>query len=849
MHGSRGQRRTCDVVLVVGGGRWADVWCRVIAGAAPDAEIHQVSPSLSLRVGPPAAGPAVVAGPPARLVWPTVTSALAGLGREPAGSAVAVVANAPDDHADAARTLLAAGVPTLVEKPFALHHAEAAELADLSAARAVPLLVDHELLLAAYLHQIHRLVSDSGGGAELIEVEWCDVERELRHGVVKTPDPTVSVVADLLPHVLSAARVVVGAGRLELVAAASCDGGVSARVDVRCGGVPVVVNLDRRSSAARRRLAVRTAGGRIELDFTGEPGVITVDGRPVAADGRWDREPRPLTAAFHHLVAAADVGARSPLDAAANLDVLATTLEAERALDDQAFGALADAIARGRDPGPYRHAVTRDLARDLIRSGAVDGPGDTMALDRLAAVAYDLVAAQANDPFMTQEALLAACPLDRTTIRRLGAAIRRSPLCQRLLTEGGLGRKYVANTVLPALRSGAIDAVVRDRVVVPFRIGLYPGQSCMFHCSFCGRNPTAAYQLGSVDPGTRRFEELLYQVGAGDPHRFYLSGGLEPLTNRFVGRLVEVGADAGHALSLYTNGFMLTPALLRRQPGLWRLRSLRISLYGVDQITSAEVTGRSSSFPRVRANAVELLRARDRLGSDLQVGFNFVVLPGQVDQVLRLVELIGEINCESGGRPVDFLTLREDFSVAPDEGLSRADREQLRVVFDRVEERCTRADLDGLKIDYGYSLDALRRGAVGEQLRMVTAGSMRAHGHPQVSVVIDLLGDVYAYREAGFLDRPGAERYRLGRIDDHRSLTDVIRDWLDGPGAVPRAGDEQYFDIFDHVIALTVAQAEQNLRFGSPLGPSLLADHGPTDRSVPAHFENAHFAELTEAIR
>ncbi len=851
MHGTAGRPASCDAVVVVGGGRWADIWCRVVSGAVPDAQIHQISPSLHRRAGSSERGPAVVAGPPHRLLWPTVASALAGTGirhRSP-GSVVAVVANAPADHGTVARSLIEAGVPTLVEKPFTLDLAEAVTLVDLAAAREVPLLVDHELLLASYLHQVRTIRGQGAVDADRVEIEWHDVEREIRHEMLKAPDPSVSVVADLLPHVLSMARVAVGSGRLQLSAVSSDDGGRRARVDLSCGATPITVSLDRRAPTASRRLLIRSGADRIELDFTGEPGVIKVNGRTVAADGRWDHEPRPLTAAFNLLgAAAAAVGPGSPLDAAANLDVLATTLEAERELGDQAFSHLARAITLGVDPGPHRHAITRDLARDLINSGAVDGPGDAPGLERLGAVAYDLVATQSNDPFVTQEDLLAGRGLGGVSARILGVAIRRSPLCQRLLTSGGRGRKYTANTILPALRSGSIDAALHGRVLLPFRIGLYPGQSCMFNCTFCGRNPTAVYRNGSVDPGTQRFEQLLRQVDAGDdPHRFYLSGGLEPLTNRFVGRLAEAGADAGHALSLYTNGFMLTPALLRRQPGLWRLRSLRISLYGVDQETSAEVTGRASSFPRVRANAVDLLRARDEAGSNLQVGFNFVVLPDRVEQVLRLVELIGEMNAEGGGRPIDFLTLREDFSASgPDQGLSPTDREQLRDVFDRVEARCTEPDLAGLKIDYGYGLDALRRGVAGEHLRMVTAGSLRPYAHPQVSVVIDLLGDVYAYREAGFLDRPGADRYRLGRIDDDHSLTDVIRKWLDGPGVEPRAGDERYLDIFDHVIALTLAQADADVRFGSPLGRSLVAPYGPAEGPSPVQFENAHFAELTE---
>ena len=122
MDGTTGRNAACDAVVVVGGGRWADIWCRVVSGAAPDAQIHQISPSLHRRMAISNGRPASVAGPPHRLLWPTVASALAtsDISRRPPGSLVAVVANAPADHGTVARSLIEAGVPTLVEKPFTL---------------------------------------------------------------------------------------------------------------------------------------------------------------------------------------------------------------------------------------------------------------------------------------------------------------------------------------------------------------------------------------------------------------------------------------------------------------------------------------------------------------------------------------------------------------------------------------------------------------------------------------------------------------------------------------------------------------------------------------------------------
>ena len=47
---------------------------------------------------------------------------------------------------------------------------------------------------------------------------------------------------------------------------------------------------------------------------------------------------------------------------------------------------------------------------------------------------------------------------------------------------------------------------------------------------------------------------------------------------------------------------------------------------------------------------------------------------------------------------------------------------------------------------------------------------MRKSGYPQMSVAVDSLGDVFLYREAGFLDRPGNSKFIAGRITDKKSI-------------------------------------------------------------------------------
>ena len=117
----------------------------------------------------------------------------------------------------------------------------------------------------------------------------------------------------------------------------------------------------------------------------------------------------------------------------------------------------------------------------------------------------------------------------------------------------------------------------------PMRIALYPGVSCMYYCGFCGRNQNAKYPLNAVDSSLTIFKSVLAEL---DPHNsaISISGGLEPLTNPKLGQIVEFASDHGFRVPLITNAHSLTENNLKRMDGLKKLDSLRVSLYGVDQV-------------------------------------------------------------------------------------------------------------------------------------------------------------------------------------------------------------------------------------------------------------------------
>ena len=101
-------------------------------------------------------------------------------------------------------------------------------------------------------------------------------------------------------------------------------------------------------------------------------------------------------------------------------------------------------------------------------------------------------------------------------------------------------KQYWKNTIVPLTQSGTINNVLDNEYSYPHRIGLHIGQSCMFWCTFCGRNmdTNAAYKKSELKATTPDIVNLIKRSPNNDPYRFYLSGGLETLTNPDLMKLI-----------------------------------------------------------------------------------------------------------------------------------------------------------------------------------------------------------------------------------------------------------------------------------------------------------------------
>lgn len=417
-----------------------------------------------------------------------------------------------------------------------------------------------------------------------------------------------------------------------------------------------------------------------------------------------------------------------------------------------------------------------------------------------------------NSPFTTLETARRELAVDRMVFERLLDTFDRVPELRAAVVAGPAG-KYWSNTVLPLERKGVIENILERRTVYPHIVALYPGPTCMFRCHFCVRVTGARYENSSLETGNAMFASIIDEIPADNPYAMYVSGGLEPLTNPGLGGLIARAAGRGFKMVLYTNAFALTAQTLDRQPGLWDLHAVRTSMYGLNDEEYEETTGKRKAFGRVKANLLNFQKLRAQRERPVRLGLSYLILPGRASRLMQLADFIAELSDAAPDQPVDFLNLREDYSGRPDGKLPPGERAELQDALNAFAERVA-SRTPTLDVDYGYALHSIRSGTEAELIR-IKPSTMRPGAHIQAGVQVDLLGDVYLYREAGFPGLTGAHRYIAGRVGPGTSLSDVVAKFVaDDRRIEPRDGDEYFLDGFDQALTARLNQLETDIADG-----------------------------------
>ncbi len=294
---------------------------------------------------------------------------------------------------------------------------------------------------------------------------------------------------------------------------------------------------------------------------------------------------------------------------------------------------------------------------------------------------WEIIKFLSDNPFVTQKEICERFNLSKDELIEKNKKIREASWTRDYIINTGVGSKYWKNTIIPTIQSGKAKAVLDEKYAYPDRVGL------------CEK------EWG--EKGFEMYKQIIDQTpkGVNKKKVYHITGGLEPLTFPHIGDLVSYGQKAGFDMEIQTNGSYLTSGFIEKHPGIKDLSILRISLYGVDNDSTFEVTKNKKAYDVVKENLINYLK----LNTKTKFGLNYVILHKRTKDILKLLDYIEEINIKSNNQ-VDFLTLREDFAEEA-ENILGEERQEIYNIFNEVQKRLESKNLNKLHIDYGYALE------------------------------------------------------------------------------------------------------------------------------------------------
>jgi len=392
-----------------GGGRWA----HIIFGVLCDSLDPNDCVLWHTRHGMEAADALLSQVPPKANVAAYLVAEIDEIWR--ARPRAAIVATAPATHVEVAMAALRQNVPVLVEKPIALSLRDADELLALSEDMDVPLGVNLEYSHAAYLHELSKRVPPKCIAD--IRITWIDSLVERRPDAVKQADLMTHRCLDIYPHLWSILRNLTGKAECTVDEVTPCDTAPDALLLTgRTPDTPFSAELSRRGGKRVRAVDITTnSGAEFRLDFSQEPGQLSIDGAAVPFDCKWEHSPRPLAAALLSFLRVAQEGkmkADWPLDA--------------RRCRPHLVGALAAAEKAGVAESAWIAARLR--VSDLnLAARLVDNLVPELAARGFAEIARECAGNPATVDALAAAAIAKLVPAAAKADLRLEAALQDSP--------------------------------------------------------------------------------------------------------------------------------------------------------------------------------------------------------------------------------------------------------------------------------------------------------------------------------------------------------------------------------------------------------------------------------------
>jgi predicted dehydrogenase len=304
-------------VAIIGGGRWGRVILSVLATS--DLPLDRITMVTTHNVP-------LVQTVVSRLASRHPIRIVSALSDSPSS---AIIANAVRSHGETARYLIAQGIHLLIEKPVVLTSPEARQLLALAHEARTVLLPGLNYRFCSYLHHfVRRTVSLHPVSG--FELRWSDPADEMRYGERKTYDASINIADDVMPHIWAILSVLFPQDEFAITACRTARGGKSATFTLNAGAVKGTVILERDSS---RRLRMIQLSPPASLDFSVEPGTMTIGGETETADADWATSPGPLARQLRYFLECVEEGKTADADESALMDSVRLTESASSLLN------------------------------------------------------------------------------------------------------------------------------------------------------------------------------------------------------------------------------------------------------------------------------------------------------------------------------------------------------------------------------------------------------------------------------------------------------------------------------------------------------------------------------------
>lgn len=277
-----------DIWLIVGTRRWARLMAIELCAALPaDATIHMLGNPADAELQ----GWLSASGLDKNI---RVGASVPPCPAETTG--VAFVVNSAYQHKTSVEDMLAAGYNVVCEKPMSFSEQETLNLVDMAAGLGLQLFCTNTYLFASYLDSFRENWL-TGHRFTRMCISWADPAREIRYGETKGYDSSLPLIYDVLPHIANIALATIGPFKPVPKGIKVRRGGSEAFIHYRHGDIDIHVTLERNAGQRKRALAFADTSREVLLDFSSEPGSVTVDQMtPVPVDPAWLHKPKPIAA-------------------------------------------------------------------------------------------------------------------------------------------------------------------------------------------------------------------------------------------------------------------------------------------------------------------------------------------------------------------------------------------------------------------------------------------------------------------------------------------------------------------------------------------------------------------------